>query len=157
MTRRSSTPRSTRVLAIGIVGLVIGGALLVWGLVSSAGSPAGESSSAVPFSTPSRSEIARRAGIAFPDSTTKFESVKAADELHVVCTIAARDVAAFESGSKLALVAGKRVVIHASPIWDLNPTGQISGGSSRFGAIERQVEVAVDGSVATIRMVLTNA
>lgn len=157
MTRRSSAPRSTRVLAIGIVGLVLGGALLVWGLVSSGGSPAGESSSAVPFSTPSRSEIARRAGIAFPASTTKFESVKAGDELHVVCTIPTADLGAFETGSKVTLVAGKRVVIHASPIWDLNPTGLISGASSRFGAIDRDIEAAVDGATATIRIVLTNA
>ena len=108
----------------------------------------------MPFTTPSRVEIARRAGLAFPASTTHFESVKVGNELHATCVIAAADLPAFESGSKLELVAGKRVVIHASPIWELNPAGQISGGSSRSGAIDRTVEAVVDGAIVHLRIIL---
>ncbi len=120
-----------------------------------------DSADGVPFTMPSRAEIARRASFDFPASTTAFESVKVGDELQVGLKIATTDAAAFETGSGLTLVAGQRVVTHASPIWDLNPAGEISGGNSisKSGKIRRTVEVVTPptGTQASVRIVLANA
>lgn len=81
-------------------------------------------------------------------------------DLHVSFTIDADDADAFDERSGLHLAAGKRVITHSSPLWELNPSGEISGGASADSAVRRTVEVvtpAVDTDPLQVRLVISPA
>ncbi len=88
---------------------------------------------------PTKAMVARDAGIAFPPSTDGFRAARVGGDLHVSFTIDADDADAFDERSGLHLAAGKRVITHSSPLWELNPSGEISGGASADSAVRRTV------------------
>ena len=94
---------------------------------------------------PTKAMVARDAGIAFPPSTDGFRAARVGGDLHVSFTIDADDADAFDERSGLHLAAGKRVITHSSPLWELNPSGEISGGASADSAVRRTVEVVTPG------------
>jgi hypothetical protein len=114
----------------------------------------------LPFDgSPSQAVLAEAAGLNFPASVSGYRSVRiTGSELNVSFTIAATDVDPFVSGSHLgALVANKRIILHSSPVWDLNPTGTVQSAVSRRRGIERGVEVvtsATDPTTDTVRLVV---
>lgn len=115
----------------------------------------------LPWTHPSKSEIGKTAGISFPASVADFRSTSVTpSELDVAFTIAAADVAAFDTDSGLGLTADTRVVGHASPLWGADVTGTVSGSASERGGYRRAVEVISDPAspeVATVRMAITPA
>ena len=109
---------------------------------------------------PSKCLLASDAGIAFPPSTDGFRAARVGGDLHVSFTIDADDADAFDERSGLHLAAGKRVITHSSPLWELNPSGEISGGASADSAVKRTVEIvtpAVDTDPLQVRLVISPA
>lgn len=108
----------------------------------------------------SRADVEEVASVRFPPSTTAYRSTRDADgTTYVSCRMAGADVDEFERDGGLTLVADERVITHASPLWDLNPTGELSGDESSRDGVMREVEVVrTDGSDdVEVRMVITAA
>lgn len=118
---------------------------------------AGSPTSTLPFSSPSRAEIETATGLAFPDSLADYRSVELdPSELNIAATIALADVADFVSSSELTSATTKRVIAHASPVWDQNPTGSITAYGRESDELRTLVEVVTptDGDRATVRLVV---
>jgi hypothetical protein len=99
---------------------------------------------ALPFAdSPSADALAKTAGLEFPSSMDDYRSVRVSDsELDVIFTMSPDDVDAFADGSDLApLTPGKLIIVHPSPIWDLDPGGDVQSAQSVHDGIVRQVEV----------------
>lgn len=104
---------------------------------------------------PTKAEIADEAGIEFPSSTDGFRLVRISpSQVDVTFTLDPDQVDAFASGSGLELREGQRVIMHASPIWDLAVDGTVRGGSSVRDGVKRSAEVVADGDLARIRLTL---
>lgn len=104
---------------------------------------------------PTKADVARDAGITFPESTAGFRLVRlGTNQIDVTFTISPDDVDAFASGTGIELAAGERAIVHASPLWDVAVTKSLQGGSSTRNGIRRDVEVVDDGAVATVRLSL---
>jgi hypothetical protein len=145
-------------------------AVLVWvivvGACSSSTSERGSGSTttaagkALPFvDSPSQAVLAAAAGLTFPDSVAGYRSVRVTtSELNVSFTVAAADLDAFVTGSHLGtLTPNKRIILHSSPVWDLNPTGTVQSAVSTRRGLERGVEVVTsdtDPTTDTIRLVV---
>jgi len=111
------------------------------------GGAASAPSSTLPFESPTKDQIGSATGIDFPPSVGEYRSVKLdSSSLDVTFTMAAADVTDFASASGLTLTGGKRLITHASPVWELNPTGQVSSGQVRHRGLTSTVEVVSDGS-----------
>lgn len=109
------------------------------------------------FDAPSKDEINDLAGFAIPEETEEFRAVVISEgELNVQFKMRSDEVKAFSSGSGLELESGNRVIIHASPIWELNVEGEYLGGESNLDSILRRVEVIDDGTPeVTVRLSLS--
>lgn len=104
---------------------------------------------------PTRDEVARAAGIAFPPSTDGFRLVRlGANQIDVTFTIDPSDVDRFAEGSGFELVDDERTLVHASPLWDVAVTDPLRGGSSTHDGIARSVEVVESGDLTTVRLSL---
>ena len=138
--------------------VVIALVLLAAGCSKSAtpGLPTTNTIAPLPFhGSPSRDELQRSAGISFPESTSDYRSVRVDPaELDVAFTLSEADVDAFIAESHLpSLTDGRRLIVHASPVWEQNPTGVIRSTSSEAKGVMRTVEVVTDGSgSATARL-----
>lgn len=133
---------------------------------SSAGDPATASTTTgagtapaatLPFTAPTKAQLAEAAGLAFPAQTTEFRTVLIDPrQLDLSFGMSRSDLDAFVTGSALTLSKDQRVVTHVSPLWTLSPAGSISGGADDRGALRRAVEVVDDGGPSlTVRVVLT--
>lgn len=113
----------------------------------------------LPWTAPTKAEVADAAGLELPGSVTAWRSVlMSPGELDVAFTISPDDVAGFDEASGLGLEADARVVTHASPLWELNVEGTYAGSSTAHGKVRRAVEVVTptdDAAPAQVRMVLT--
>ena len=113
----------------------------------------------LPWTAPTKAQVAETAGLVFPASVTAWRSVSLSPgELDVSFTISRDAVAAFDSGSGLGLKADARVVAHASPLWELNVEGTYAGSSTEHGKVRRSVEVVTPtdpASPAQVRLVIT--
>jgi len=71
-------------------------------------------------------------------------------------TMAVSDVPDFVSSSGLTPASTPRVIAHASPVWDQNPTGSIAAYSRQSGELLTSVEVVTPpgGDRATVRLVV---
>jgi hypothetical protein len=145
-----------------VVGGVVATAALAVGCTKSPtpGGTTTTSRDALPFaSSPSADRLAKRAGLAFPASMTHYRSVRVADdELDVTFTVAPEDVAAFAEESGFGtLTPGRLIIVHPSPIWDLDPGGDVESGESRHDGLVRRVEVVtVPGEpLRTVRLLVT--
>ena len=133
----------------GVFGaLVVGVSLVLVGACSKSPTPGGTTTTAgreaLPFKgSPAAEDVGERAGLAFPESVTDYRSVRVSDsELDLIFRIAPDDVAAFAEDSGLApLQAGRLIIVHPSPIWDLDPGGDVESGQSVHDGLVRQVEV----------------
>lgn len=104
---------------------------------------------------PTKADVARDAGIVFPESTAGFRLVRLGNnQVDVTFTISPDDVDEFASGTGVELTVGERAIVHASPLWDVAVTKPLRGGSSTLDGIRRDVEVVDDGAIATVRLSL---
>lgn len=139
----------TAVVMMGALGLGLIGA-------TSCSSGTDDASPLIEQVAPTKADLARDARITFPASTADFRLVRiSGSQLDVTFTIASADVDAFASGSGITLTEGRRVITHASPLWDVAVTGSMSGGSSTKGNLDRSAEVVPDGDRATVRLTVT--
>ena len=129
--------RRTRVAAVAVLGL-------------GAGACSGDEGTAVL----TRAQIEERSGLELPASTDAFRATRTSStELQLTATVTDADGRAL--ADELGLESGRRVVTHASPLWELNPLGTISGGTSSDGDVRRSVELVDDaGDRSTLRVVL---
>ncbi|MFI5044247.1 MAG: hypothetical protein ACHQDC_05600 [Acidimicrobiales bacterium] len=119
----------------------------------------------LPFTSPTKDQIGTEASLVFPAGTSDFLTAELTgrQQIDVTFTFPTADREAFEQGSKLRLEDGKRVVLHASPLWKLNPGTPIRGGIDRVSApdgvkLNRTVELTDESADRTrVRMVLTPA
>lgn len=111
-------------------------------------------------------ELARIGGFVFPDDMSDFRSVALEDDLQydIMFTTQGSAVDEFVTGSGLPpLSSDTRLLIHASPLWDLNPPegSTISSTSDDHRGVTRTVEVVTpdgaseDGARATVHISLT--
>lgn len=104
---------------------------------------------------PTRADVARDAGVDFPESTAGFRLVRLGpNQIDVTFTVSPDDVESFASGTGVELTAGERAITHASPLWDVAVTAPLRGGSSTRNGIRRDVEVVDGGAIATVRLSL---
>lgn len=99
-------------------------------------------------------------GIALPEEVGDYAATRIDDtEGHVTFTASPGDVDAMLGAADLSPTAGNRVITHASPLWDLNPEGEIAGVTDTTATGTRAVEVisAADGDTVTVRAILTTA
>lgn len=90
--------------------------------------------------------LSELSGLRFPEDMNGFRSVALEDNLQfdITFTIPTSSVEGFIDGSGLPEpTADRRVLIHASPLWDLNPPEgtTISSVQDRHGEVERAVEL----------------
>lgn len=89
-----------------------------------------------------RADAAAIGGFVFPPSTADYRTTRDGnDGVYITFAMKAQDLEGFAAGSNLDLEPGRRVIMHASPIWDQNPTGAFSGTESDIDGVRRQVEV----------------
>ena len=106
--------------------------------------------------SPTKAEVAKAAGFSFPASVSEFRLVRiSGSNIQFAFRIAPGDVDAFASGSGLTLTQGKRVIGHASPVWELNPAGTFAGGVDTRNKIRREVEVVTNAGQDRVRISLT--
>lgn len=100
----------------------------------------------LPFQSPSKRELAAATGIVFPSSVRDYRSVAIGPTaIDIAFSMSAADVTKFASDSSIELIAGQRLIHHASPVWDQNPVGLISSGQTRQGTTTSTIEI-VSGS-----------
>lgn len=108
--------------------------------------------------------VSELAGLELPDSTSDFLTARLDDDsqLDVTFTIDPADEATFLDGSDLPRpVEGGRVILHSSPLWELNAEGTVSGSVDTAGAgtssVARTVELVAEGDRLRVRLVITPA
>lgn len=170
----SLSARNALVGAVLSVGLVVGVVLVVAGSAGSGSRSDGEDPRSVdatdtttraplPLPLPgslTRAAVGEMSGLAIPENVTEFLTARLDDDrqLDVTFVMASSDANEFVSGSHLAEPEeGRRVVLHSSPLWKLNPDdgSDTSGTSDTTDGITRTVELIgqPDGSVR-VRAVL---
>lgn len=152
--------------AATVVIVVVGIVLVVTGGDDAPTAPSTTTTSLAPGETPtptlalsdtSMAGVAELAGLALPDSTSDFLTAapEGRTQLDVTFTLATDDLDGFVSGSGFPALGDKRVITHSSPLWKVNPEGEVRGAADRTGSVARAVEgVAEDGRMR-VRLVLT--
>lgn len=102
--------------------------------------------SPLPLEDTSQAAIEELTGLDLPEGTAEFLTARLDDDrqLDITFVLPADAVEEFVAASQLPeLEADRRVVIHSSPLWRLNPDEGTSlvGGSDRFGDVRRSVEL----------------
>jgi hypothetical protein len=99
---------------------------------------------------PTRQQIEANTGLRFPQSTSGYRSVRITDrELDIEAKIAVADAERFVTDSHLTAATAPRVIVHASPIWEQNPVGDVKAylGSTDRAAV--RVELVTPPAPAT--------
>jgi len=106
----------------------------------------------------SAGSVAELAGLALPASTDEFLTARLDDgsQMDVTFTLDTGETELFVSGSDLAEpVTGQRVILHSSPLWELNPAdGTVHGTTDRYGRLVRLVELVEEGDRTRVRISL---
>lgn len=117
----------------------------------------------LPLEDTSQAAIEELTGLDLPDGAAEFLTARLDDDrqLDITFVLPADAVDEFVSASGLPeLAEDRRVVIHSSPLWRLNPDEGTSlvGGSDRFGDVQRSVELLTspEGTVRA-RVVIISA
>lgn len=145
-------------VVIGIVLVVTGGEDRPTAPSTTAPRPGTATRPTLDLSDSSKAAVSRLAGLSIPGAAADFLTASTEDrtQLDVTFTLPADQVAAFTDGSALpAPVAGDRVITHSSPLWKVNPEGQVSGSSDVRGGVSRAVETVPEGDRIRVRVVLT--
>jgi hypothetical protein len=113
--------------------------------------------------------VSELAGLGLPESTSDFLTARLDDDsqLDVTFTIDPAEEAEFVEGSGLPQpVEGERVILHSSPLWELNTEGTVrgsadrpdpGGGSTDQPRVRRAVELVEEGDLVRVRLVVTPA
>jgi len=147
------------VLAVLLVGLVVGGCLVITG---GADDPADTTlpsrpTSTLPLGDLSITGIESLSGIDVPEGAADYLSARLDGDrqLDVTFTITPEQLAGFISSSGLPPVTeANRVILHSSPLWKLNPGTPISGVADLREGINRAVEVTPEGDRLRVRVTL---
>jgi hypothetical protein len=108
----------------------------------------------------SQASVEELSGLDFPDSASEFLSaqLEVGSQLDITAIVPPAEEAAFLAASGLAApVEGERVITHASPLWDLNPSEPIRGVSDRHAGVHRAVELVEEDGSVRVRAVITPA
>lgn len=96
-------------------------------------------------------------GLDVPEEATDFLTARLEDDrqLDVTFTMPPGAEASFLSGSRLPpLAEGARVLLHASPLWKLNPDGTLRGAADVSDGVNRAVELVPEGDRVRVRITL---
>ncbi len=152
------SPGRLLVLAVLLVGLIVGGCLVITG----GGDPADTTlpsrpTSTLPLGDLSITGIESLSGIDVPEGAADYLSARLDGDrqLDVTFTVTPEQLAGFISSSGLPPVTeGNRVILHSSPLWKLNPGTPISGVADIRDATNRAVEVTPEGDRLRVRITL---
>lgn len=129
------------------------------------GGPTTTTLPSLPFeSSPSRADLEDITGLRFPDSTTGYRSARASDaELDVTFRMDPADADSFVADSGLPELRAERLLAHPSPVWSLDPGGDVRSTSTARDGMRIALEVvtppATDGTPATeatVRLVVAS-
>ena len=168
MTRGRGTSRWWIPL-LGVIAL--GGLVLVlFGGADEDTDGSGSGGATLELSDTDADSVSELAGLELPDSTSDFLTARLDDDsqLDVTFTIDPAEEAAFLEGSGLARpVEGERVILHSSPLWELNAEGTVRGSADGPGPeeeaaadptrVRRAVELVEEGELLRVRLVITPA
>jgi hypothetical protein len=106
--------------------------------------------------------VERISGLEVPAEATDFlsASLDRRSQLDVTFTIAPDQESALLRGSGLPeAVPGERVILHSSPLWELNPEGdaEIRGTAGERDGVQRALELVPEGDRLRVRVVITPA
>jgi hypothetical protein len=167
MTRGRGTSRWWIPL-LGVIAL--GGLVLVlFGGADEDTDGSGSGGATLELSDTDADSVSELAGLELPDSTSDFLTARLDDDsqLDVTFTIDPADEAAFVEDSGFAEpVEGERVILHSSPLWELNAAGTVRGAADGPGTegqstdqpqVRRAVEFVGEGDLVRVRLVITPA
>lgn len=130
-----------------------------------ASGPGSTTAATLPFDSVTRDELAEAAELDLPAGTADFLTARLPDrsQLDVTFTVATDEAQGFVTGSGLPTpVAGDRMILHASPLWELNPGSEIRGAQDTVPGpdgvdLRRAVELVDEDGRVRVRMVITPA
>lgn len=151
-------------VAIVVIGIV----LVITGGDDATTAPSTTTTSLAPGETPaptlaltdtSMAGVAAYAGLALPASTHDFltASPEGRTQMDVTFTLPSDDVDGFVTGSGFPALGDERVITHSSPLWKVNPEGEVRGAADRTDSVGRAVEVVPEDGRVRVRLVLTPA
>jgi hypothetical protein len=166
-----SRGRGTSRWWIPLLGVIaLGGlALLLFGGTDEDTDGSGSGGTTLELSDTDADSVSELAGLELPESTSDFLTARLDDDsqLDVTFTIDPAEEAAFLEGSGLARpVEGERVILHSSPLWELNAEGTVRGSADGPGLdgeeadpprVRRAVELVEEGELVRVRLVITPA
>ncbi len=157
------SPGRLAVLALLVIGLLVGGCLVITGGDSRDPGPsttAPRPTSTLPLGDLSLVGVEQLSGIDVPDGAADFLSARLDGDrqLDVTFTIPPADLGRLVSASGLPPVTeGNRVILHSSPLWKLNPGTPLSGVADVREDVNRALEVTPEGDRLRVRLTLQAA
>jgi len=153
------SPGRLLILALLLIGLVVGGCLVLTGGDDGPADTTLPSrpTSTLPLGDLSVAGIESLSGIDVPEGATDYLSARLDGDrqLDVTFTITPDQLASFVASSGLPPVTeGNRVILHSSPLWKLNPGTPISGVADLREGTNRAVEVTPEGDRLRVRVTL---
>ncbi len=157
--------RSTNIaVALGLTALA---AIAVWlvffqgnsGDTEGADSAGGDAGALV-LSDTSLETVAEEVGFVFPESTEEFLTAQpdSRSQMDLTFTMDPADAEAFLEGSGFPpAVEGQRLILHSSPLWELNPDSEVSSATDTHEGIARTVEFTEEEGRTRVRIVLVKA
>lgn len=169
--RPARLANATKLRLLGVIAVllaVIGIVLVITGgddgqpsapsTTSTSLAPGSKPTPTLPLDDTSIAAVDKLAGLQIPTDNGGFLTTfpEARTQLDVSFTLRPDQVAAFVSGSGLAApVAGTRVISHSSPLWKLNPEGEVAGVTDTRAGVARAVETVPEGDKVRVRIVLS--
>lgn len=104
--------------------------------------------------------VAELGGLVLPPGTEDFLAARVDNDtqLDVTFTLDPTAEAEFVASSELPPPeADNRVILHSSPLWNLNPDSDIRGTEDSVGDVRRRVEMVEEDGRTRVRLVLTPA
>lgn len=146
----------------------LGAAVAVWLIVSGGPDGAeddrdagdGDTSATLDLSDTSQAGVETLTGLEFPEGTNGFLTARLEDDsqLDITALIPAEQESAFLAASGLEQPeAGRAVITHSSPLWELEPGGTVRGVSDRHEDLLRRVELLDEEGAVRVRAVVTPA
>lgn len=159
------------IVVIGIVLVISGGddAPTAPSTTTTSLAPGATPAATLPLSDTSIAGIAALAGLAVPDDVADFLTASTEDrtQLDVTFTLPPDEVDTFITGSGFPTLGEDRVITHSSPLWKVNPSGEVRGAADESGSVRRAVETVPEtapesgggagGARVRVRLVVTPA
>lgn len=122
------------------------------------GGPTTTTQPPLPFEgSTSKAGLQKAAGLRFPASSTDYRATRVGEgELDVTFRYQSGETDSFIAGSKLPALRDERVLLHPSPLWDLDPGGPVRSTTDTRNGLRIALEIVDGGETSTVRLVVAS-